>query len=126
MDSLKVSFASLFNYGLSLAEVSLILQCLVAVMTIIYLGYKIKNIREIQMLKKVVLAKIIDKAKDHIVEEYQDEFISYIQSDELKEELATKINKKLNLPFLNESQEQELLEKMIDWLTDVLEDLAKK
>ena len=78
------------------------------------------------MLKKVVLAKIIDKAKDHIVEEYQDEFISYIQSDELKEELATKINKKLNLPFLNESQEQELLEKMSDWLTDVLEDLAKK
>ena len=78
------------------------------------------------MLKKVVLAKFIDKAKDHIVEEYQDEFISYIQSDELKEELATKINKKLNLPFLNESQEQELLEKMIDWLTDVLEDLAKK
>ena len=78
------------------------------------------------MLKKVVLAKIIDKAKDHIVKEYQDEFISYIQSDELKEELATKINKKLNLPFLNESQEQELLEKMIDWLTDVLEDLAKK
>ena len=78
------------------------------------------------MLKKAVLAKIIDKAKDHIVEEYQDEFISYIQSDELKEELATKINKKLNLPFLNESQEQELLEKMIDWLTDVLEDLAKK
>ena len=50
------------------------------------------------MLKKVVLAKIIDKAKDHIVEEYQDEFISYIQSDELKEELATKINKKLNSP----------------------------
>jgi len=43
MDSLKVSFASLFNYGLSLAEVSLFLQCSVAVMTIIYLGYKIKR-----------------------------------------------------------------------------------
>lgn len=78
------------------------------------------------MLKKVVLAKIIDKAKDHIVEEYQDEFIGYVQSDELKEELATKINKKLNLPFLNEKQEQELLEKLIDWITDILEDLAKK
>jgi|TARA_R110002072_G_scaffold247455_3_gene406660 hypothetical protein len=78
------------------------------------------------MLKKVVLAKIIDKAKDHIVEEYQDEFIGYVQSDELKEELATKINKKLNLPFLNEKQEQELLEKLIDWVTDILEDLAKK
>ena len=78
------------------------------------------------MLKKVVLAKIIDKAKDHIVEEYQDEFIGYVQSDELKEGLATKINKKLNLPFLNEKQEQELLEKLIDWITDILEDLAKK
>jgi len=78
------------------------------------------------MLKKVVLAKIIDKAKDHIVEEYQDELIGYVQSDELKEELATKINKKLNLPFLNERQEQELLEKLIDWVTDILEDLAKK
>ncbi len=78
------------------------------------------------MLKKVVLAKIIDKAKDHIVEEYQDEFIGYVQSDELKEELATKINKKMNLPFLNEEQEQELLEKLIDWVTDILEDIAKK
>ena len=124
MDSLKVSFASLFNYGLSLAEVSLFLQCIVAVMTIIYLGYKIK--REIQTLKKAVLAKIVDKAKDHIIEEYKDETINYIQSEELKVELATKINKKLNLPFLNEEQEQELLEKLIDWVTDILEDLAKK
>ena len=47
MDSLKVSTAlSLFNYGLSLSEVSLFLQCIVAVMTIIYLGYKITNIRK--------------------------------------------------------------------------------
>jgi hypothetical protein len=60
------------------------------------------------------------------VDEYQDEFIGYIQSDELKEQLATKINKKINLPFLNEEQEQELLEKLVDWITDVLEDIAKK
>jgi hypothetical protein len=46
MDSVKVSSASLVNYGLSLAEVSLLLQCVVAVMTIIYLGYKITNIRK--------------------------------------------------------------------------------
>ena len=78
------------------------------------------------MLKKAVLANIIDKAKDHIVDEYQDEFIGYVQSDELKEQLATKINKKINLPFLNEEQEQELLEKLVDWITDVLEDIAKK
>jgi hypothetical protein len=45
MDSVKVTLASLMNYGLSLTEVSLLLQCIVAVMTIIYLGYKITKIR---------------------------------------------------------------------------------
>ena len=46
------------------------------------------------MLKKAVLAKIVDKAKDHIIEEYKDETISYIQSEELKVELATKMGQK--------------------------------
>ena len=36
------------------------------------------------MLKKAVLAKIVDKDEDHIIEEYKDETISYIQSDEFK------------------------------------------
>ncbi len=47
MDSVKVASASLMNYSLSLTSISTALQCLVAVMTIIYLGYKIKNIREL-------------------------------------------------------------------------------
>ena len=46
MDSLKVASVSIANYGLSLTNVSLILQCVVAIMTIIYLGYKINNIRK--------------------------------------------------------------------------------
>tara|TARA_R100000655_G_C2873698_1_gene173873 strand:- start:338 stop:484 length:147 start_codon:yes stop_codon:yes gene_type:complete len=46
MDSIKVASASLMNYGLSLAEVSLFLQCIVAIMTIIYLGYKIIIVRK--------------------------------------------------------------------------------
>jgi len=48
MDSLKVTTASLMNYGLSLTEISTLLQCVVAVMTIIYLGYKITNIRKLK------------------------------------------------------------------------------
>ena len=48
MDSLKVTTASLMNYGLSLTEISTLLQCIVAVMTIVYLGYKITNIRKIK------------------------------------------------------------------------------
>jgi len=46
MDSLKVSSVSIVNYSLSLAEVSLILQCVVAILTIIYLIFKINNIRK--------------------------------------------------------------------------------
>jgi hypothetical protein len=46
MDSLKVAGVSLANYGLSLTEVSLALQCMVAVMTMVYLGYKITKIRK--------------------------------------------------------------------------------
>ncbi len=46
MDSVKVATVSIANYGLSLTSISLILQCVVAIMTIIYLGYKINNIRK--------------------------------------------------------------------------------
>ena len=46
MDSLKVSSASLMNFGLSLTEVSLILQCIVAILTIVYLIFKINKIRK--------------------------------------------------------------------------------
>lgn len=46
-------------------------------------------------MSKMILAGIIDKAKDHIVKEYADGMIDHVQSDEFKESLATRINKKL-------------------------------
>ena len=45
MDSLKVSVLSFANYGIHLANINLILQLVIGVMTIVYLGYKIKSIR---------------------------------------------------------------------------------
>ena len=45
MDSLKVSALSFANYGIHLANINLILQLVIGIMTIVYLGYKIKNIR---------------------------------------------------------------------------------
>ena len=44
-DSLKVAGISLGNYFLSLSTLSVALQCIVAIMSIIYLSYKIKRIR---------------------------------------------------------------------------------
>jgi hypothetical protein len=45
MDSLKVSGISFVNYGIHLSNINLILQCVIGIMTIIYLAYKIKQIR---------------------------------------------------------------------------------
>ena len=46
MDSLKVSALSFANYGIHLANINLILQCVIGIMTIVYLGHKIINIRK--------------------------------------------------------------------------------
>ena len=45
MDSFKVSALSFANYGIHLANINLILQLVIGIMTIVYLGYKIKSIR---------------------------------------------------------------------------------
>jgi hypothetical protein len=45
MDSLKVSGISFINYGIHLSNVNLTLQCIIGLMTIVYLAYKIKQIR---------------------------------------------------------------------------------
>jgi len=45
MDSIKVTAISFANYGVYLAEINLFLQCVVAVMSIVYLGHKIIKIK---------------------------------------------------------------------------------
>ncbi len=45
MDSLKVSGVSFMNYGIHLAEINLILQCIIGIMTIVYLTFKIKTVK---------------------------------------------------------------------------------
>ena len=46
MDSLKVTAVSFTNYGVYLADINLLLQCVVAVMSIVYLSHKIVKIRK--------------------------------------------------------------------------------
>ena len=77
-------------------------------------------------MSKAILAGIIDKAKDHIVNEYADGMVDHIQSDEFKEVLASKINKKIDIPFVSEEKEQIFFEKCVDLVTDVIEGLVKK
>ena len=46
MDSRKVASVSFTNYGVYLADINLLLQCVVAVMSIVYLTYKIRKIKD--------------------------------------------------------------------------------
>ena len=77
-------------------------------------------------MSNAILAGIIDKAKDHIVNEYADGMVDHIQSDEFKEVLASKINKKIDIPFVSEEKEQIFFEKCVDLVTDVIEGIVKK
>ena len=52
--------------------------------------------------------------------------ISKIQSKEFEKESATAINSKLNLPLMNEAQEQELFETLVDKGTDILAGIMSK
>ena len=76
-------------------------------------------------MSKAILASIIDKAKDQIVEKYADDMVDHIQSDDFKEQLASKINKKIDIPFVSEDKEQIFFEKCVDLVADIIEGLFK-
>ena len=63
-------------------------------------------------MSKAILASIIDEAKDKIVEKY-DGMVEHIQSDNFKEVLASKINKKIDIPFVSEEKEQIFLKSVL-------------
>jgi len=73
-----------------------------------------------------MLMGLIDKAKDEIVNKYADGMIEHLQSDEYKEKVATKINKKIDIPFVSEEKEQLFFEKIVDLVTDIVEGIVKK
>lgn len=77
-------------------------------------------------MSKIMLMGLIDKAKDEIVNKYADGMIEHLQSDEYKEKIATKINKKIDIPFVSEAKEQLFFERIVDLVTDIVEGIVKK
>tara|TARA_R100001015_G_C4625088_1_gene183476 strand:+ start:762 stop:989 length:228 start_codon:yes stop_codon:yes gene_type:complete len=70
--------------------------------------------------KKIMLAVAESQA-----DQFKQKAVEWVQSDEFQEELASKINKKIDIPFVSESKEQEFFERCVDLLSDLIEGLFK-
>ena len=53
------------------------------------------------------------------------QMMSHLSSDEMSKEIATKINEKIDIPFVSEEKEQIFFEKCVDVVTDIVEGLLK-
>jgi hypothetical protein len=47
--------------------------------------------------------------------------VEWVQSEEFQEELASKINKKIDIPFVSEEKEQIFFEKCVDLVADIIQ-----
>ena len=55
----------------------------------------------------------------------RDQVGDYLASEEMAKEIATKINDKIDIPFVSEAKEQIFFEKVVDVVTDLLAGLFK-
>jgi len=55
----------------------------------------------------------------------RNEMMSHLSSDEMSKKIATKINEKIDIPFVSEEKEQIFFEKCVDVVTDIVEGLLK-
>ena len=55
----------------------------------------------------------------------QDEAMGFLASDEFADKIATKINEKIDIPFVSEEKEQVFFERIVDIVTDLMEGVFK-
>ena len=80
-------------------------------------------------IKSIIIQSMVKHAESAVPElkgGIEDLIIQKIQSEEFEEKWASEINKKINLPFLNEEQEQKVFETIIDKGTDVFASVLKE
>ena len=70
---------------------------------------------------KAMLVKMAEAQADKM----KDEMMDHLGSDEMAKHIATKINEKIDIPFVSEEKEQIFFEKCVDVVTDLLEGLFK-
>jgi len=66
---------------------------------------------------KSMLIKLAEEQADKM----KDEAMGHLRSDEFSDMLATKINDKIDIPFVSEDKEQIFFERVMDIVTDMME-----
>ena len=55
----------------------------------------------------------------------QEEAMGFLASDEFANKIATKINEKIDIPFVSEEKDQVFFERIVDIVTDLMEGVFK-
>ena len=74
-------------------------------------------------IKAIVLEQVtkhVAAAVPDVKDGIEQLLIEKIQSKEVEEAWATELNERINLPFLNEKQEQQVFEEIVDKGTDIV------
>lgn len=73
--------------------------------------------------KKMLLDKAMDSVKamaDEQAKGAEEMLIQYIQSKEVEERLAEKMDKAINIPFVSDQKEEPMFRELADIMTDIL------
>tara|TARA_R100000808_G_C2080825_1_gene104734 strand:+ start:338 stop:565 length:228 start_codon:yes stop_codon:yes gene_type:complete len=71
------------------------------------------------------LKEMLMAAAEAQADKVRDEMVGQLQSDDMAKKIATKINEKIDIPFVSEDKEQIFFEKCVDVVTDLIEGLIK-
>jgi acetolactate synthase small subunit len=73
--------------------------------------------------KKMLIDKAMDSVKamaDEQAKGAEEMLIQYIQSKEVEERLAEKMDKAINIPFVSDQKEEPMFRELADIMTDIL------
>ena len=71
------------------------------------------------------IKSMLIKLAEEQAQKMQEEAMGHLKSDELSDMLATKINEKIDIPFVSEDKEQIFFERVMDVVTDLMEGVFK-
>ncbi len=72
------------------------------------------------------LKKILMDMAEAQAEKMKEEMVNHLASDEMSDIIATRINEKIDIPFVSEEKEQIFFEKCVDIVSDILEGMFRK